>query len=44
MLKCHVHVPYIREQGHEDEPYMELDAVSRGIAVAIETVAGGLGE
>ena len=39
-----IHVPYIREQGHEDEPYMELDAVSRGIVVAIETVAGGLGE
>ena len=39
-----IHVPYIKEQGHEDEPYLEFDDISRGIAVAIETVAGGLGE
>ena len=38
-----IHVPYIKEQGHEDEPYLELDDISRGIAVAIETVASTLG-
>ena len=37
-----IHVPYIKEQGHEGEPYLELDDISRGIAVAIETVAGDL--
>lgn len=36
-----IHV--LKEQGHEDEPYLELDDISRGIAVAIETVASTLG-
>ena len=38
-----IHVPYIKEQGYEDEPCLELDDISRGIAVAIETVASTLG-
>lgn len=38
-----IHVPYIRQQGHEDEPYMELEDETRGIAAAIEAVAATLG-
>lgn len=34
-----IHVPYIREQGHEDKPFMELDEIRRGILAAIEAVA-----
>ncbi len=34
-----IHVPYIREQGHEDAPFMELADMIRGILAAVETVA-----
>ena len=37
-----IHVPYIREQGHEDEPYMELEDLSRAASAAIGTVAAAL--
>jgi pyroglutamyl-peptidase len=33
-----IHVPYIREQRHEDKPFMELDDIRRGILAAIEAV------
>jgi pyrrolidone-carboxylate peptidase len=36
------HIPYIREQGYEDAPYMELDDISRGIVAAVEAVAATL--
>ena len=39
-----IHVPYIREQGHEEQPFMELEAVCRGITAAIETVADEIAE
>ena len=34
-----IHVPFIREQGHTDQPFMELGDEYRGIAAAIETVS-----
>ena len=37
-----IHIPYIREQGYEDAPYMELDDISRGIVAAVEAVAATL--
>ena len=37
-----IHVPYIPEQGHEDEPYLELDELTRGIVAAIGAVADTL--
>ena len=39
-----IHVPYIREQGHEDKPFMELEEIGRGIAAALEAVADNLRE
>ena len=38
-----IHVPFVKEQGHEDKPFMELDAMVRGVAAAIETTAAGIG-
>ena len=37
-----IHVPFIREQGHGDQPYLELDDILRGIVAAIKTVIEGL--
>jgi pyroglutamyl-peptidase len=37
-----LHVPYLKEQGHEDKPFMELDAMVRGITAAIRAVEAGL--
>ena len=34
-----IHVPFLKEQGHEDKPYMELNTMLRGIVTAIETTA-----
>jgi len=34
-----IHVPYVREQGHADEPYIELDDLTRGVEAAIGAVA-----
>ena len=34
-----IHVPYVKEQGHEDKPYIELRTLCRGILAAVETVA-----
>ena len=39
-----IHVPYIREQGHEDRPYLELGDLKKGIMAAISKVAALLGE
>ena len=33
-----IHVPFIREQGHEDQPCMELSDIEKGIETAIKTV------
>ncbi len=33
-----IHVPYVREQGHKDKPYMELGEIVKGIKAAIEAV------
>ena len=33
-----IHVPYIKEQGHEDSPYLKFDELYTGIMAAIETV------
>ena len=33
-----LHVPYLKEQGHEEKPYMELDTMVRGIAAVIKAV------
>ena len=33
-----IHMPYIKEQGHEDKPYMELKDITKAIMTAIETV------
>ncbi len=35
-----LHVPFLKEQGHEEKPYMELDAMVRGITAAIAAAAG----
>lgn len=34
-----VHVPYIREQGHADKPFMEIADIQLGVETIIETVA-----
>ena len=34
-----IHVPYIREQGHAEAPFMELSDLRRGILAAIQAVA-----
>jgi len=33
-----IHMPYIKEQGHEDKPYMELKDITKAIMTAIKTV------
>ena len=33
-----IHVPFIREQGHADRPYLELDDILRGVIAAIKAV------
>jgi pyroglutamyl-peptidase len=33
-----VHVPYIKEQGHADKPFMELDDIHHGVEAIIETL------
>ncbi len=33
-----IHMPYIKEQEHEDKPYMELKDITKAITTAIETV------
>lgn len=33
-----IHVPYIREQGHPDKPFMELADILRAVETAIRTV------
>ena len=38
-----LHVPYLKEQGHEDKPYMEPDTMLRGIIAAIEAVEASIG-
>ena len=38
-----IHVPYIREQGHTDQPFMELEDEYRAVAAAIETVSRMVG-
>lgn len=35
-----IHVPFIPEQGHKDEPYLEFDDIYKGIVAAIEVLAG----
>ena len=37
-----IHVPYVREQGHEDKPYMEMEDVIRGMRISLETLASFL--
>lgn len=37
-----IHVPYIREQGHQDKPFMELDDIYAGVAATAATVAAKL--
>ncbi len=37
-----IHVPYAREQGHDDHPFMEIRDMRRGILAAIRTVADSL--
>ena len=32
-----IHVPYIKEQGHLDKPYLELEKITKAIIIAIET-------
>ena len=39
-----IHVPYVREQGHPDKPFLELEAVVRAMAAAVEAVAEELKE
>ena len=34
-----IHVPYVREQGHEETPFMELETIYLGIFAALEAVA-----
>ena len=38
-----LHVPYLKEQGHGDKPFMELDDMARGVTAAIKTTAAGIG-
>ena len=33
-----IHMPYIKEQGHEDKPYMELKDITKAVISAIKTV------
>lgn len=37
-----IHVPFIREQGHEDLPFLEFETIRRGILTAVGTVIGEL--
>ena len=37
-----LHVPYLKEQGHGDKPYMELDDMVRAVAAAIQAVGTSL--
>ena len=37
-----LHVPYLKEQGHGDKPYMELDDMVRGIVAAVRATAAGI--
>ncbi len=37
-----IHVPFIREQGHMNRPYLELEDVYKGIIAAIGAVACGI--
>lgn len=34
-----VHVPFIKEQGHEDKPLMEINDIRAGVEAVIETLA-----
>ena len=33
-----IHIPYIREQEHEDKPFLAFEAILKGITAAIRTV------
>ena len=33
-----LHVPFLKEQGHQDKPFMELDAMVRGVTAAIKAL------
>lgn len=33
-----IHVPYIRAQGHEDKPFLELDDLRKAVTAALETM------
>lgn len=37
-----IHMPYVREQGHKDKPFMELCEIIKGIIAAIGAVAAEL--
>lgn len=37
-----IHVPYIKEQGHADKPFMELEEILRAIETAVTVVAAEL--
>lgn len=37
-----IHVPYIKEQGHTDKPYMDLSEIKAGIEALIEAVTYSL--
>ena len=37
-----IHVPYIREQGHEDKPFLELDDLCKAVTAALETMVKDL--
>ena len=39
-----IHVPYIREQGHAEKPFMESDDLYRGIFAAVGAVARALAQ
>jgi pyroglutamyl-peptidase len=38
-----IHVPFVREQGHADKPFMELDDIYRAVVAAVGSVAEVLG-
>ena len=37
-----IHVPFVKEQGHEEYPYMELDEMTRGIIEAIKELESAI--
>jgi len=37
-----IHVPFIKEQGHDDKPFMEFDDMYKGLDAAIRTVLSQL--